>query len=219
MSTNPTQETHAVLADKLLERADKWLRLLDTKEYILDQQKAVLMKMVPDTQGKHPAFMFLARPTRFVELLSRAMTNFQSIDELYGNLISNVSRGLPAIDIRTAAAKGIDARTLKELIKLNKDPRLSKVSDTTFVLVIKEGRDKWARAFLYYVDLGLTSGTIVEGEALRRKFNESEQERHRLEEECDRYAEELINLKGQLDECQRKLHFRPLREGDPLGGN
>jgi len=195
-----TQETNI-----LLDRANKWLQRLDDKEFMPDPQKATTD--ITDAETK--------RTGKFSEFLARAMTNYQATVQLFNELHGRAKRGSLTSDRGYLVAAGIQVELLDQLQRLIVNGKDYGSIDRTMLDSLEYNVTKNAREFLYYIDYGIASGIIVEGDALKRKLAESRQELVKLGDECDRLAEELVTLKGKYEECKRQLHIKPLDNRGP----
>jgi hypothetical protein len=190
----------------MIQRANKWLQRLDDKEYRVVTEASSIK--IPDMNGVHAPYS---------DLVSKAMTDYQSKTNTYAEIQRRAALGAVAVDFPYLVSQKLATlEQFKDWMKpILNDENTRKIADFVILTQVMSNRDNAARDFLYYIDHGIASGIIVEGDALKRKLTESEQERDRFRNECEELSTELISVRALYEECQRKLHIRPVGGQNP----
>ncbi len=198
----------------MLERANKWLQRLDDREIIPSPDASKLE--IPDVNGKKG---------RFADLLSTAMTNYQGISALHEEFTKRAAEGKLTADIPYHVAHHVPKDLLKSLKAIAPSKERKALTDRVVLETIANVRNRTTREFLYYIDKGIASGILVEGDALRRKIEECEnekkniiEERNRLDEDFARVSTELISVRALYEDCERKRRIHPAG-GSGTSGN
>lgn len=96
-----------------------------------------------------------------------------------------------------------------EIIAQNRT--LSIQSDRGMVEAMTEHATERTRHFLWYIDQAIASGVLVQGDSLRQKLNNCEnekrnliEERDKLDEEVNRVSTELISVRALYEECKKR---------------
>jgi hypothetical protein len=200
----------------MLERASKWIQRLDSFEYVPKPEAAE--HEIPDVDGK--------RGFRFGELLSRAMTNFQAVSGLLDELTQMAAEGRLTANLPYQIRKGVSEKWIKTLEQIMPNREYTSLSDRVILDTVRERRTTVARDFLYYIDYGISTGTLIPGPASEHKLDECEAEKKRIAEERDRFQDqleqvstELISVRALYEDCQRKYEeCERNRRIHPFGG-
>ena len=182
--------------EDMLQRADRWIQRLDDREYQIVAEASSVKNL--DLKGKNQSFSLL---------LSTAMTNYQARKTDYADYQKSP---IGAFFTRSLTDQKQVQQALTLMLEFSKNSNLTEFSKLTIPAISRQQTYDSAKEFLHYVDFGITSGIIIEGDALKRRLAESEQERDRLRTECEELSTELISIRALYEECQRKQHIKPI---------